>query len=338
MDSFFTKKELSQLRDKKIVIIGGCGFIGGHLCQFLHSINIKSVVCIDNSGKKHRIAQLLNKPRFDYFEYSIFDNKDEISQIFENESPNIIIYLASSSKNNKFTEDYSNLLTEFRKFINVVELANLYQIPLYYALSRNILGFSLESPSPIKLDNNFINNKKEINLLGLFEKMCYEFANNQHPNLSKALIISDIYGPMDKSIISKNIQKYMTNEPIKNYKNYIWDLCHIEDCVIMILKTILHSSLHSNNCEFISTGSIISSDDLNTIICGFCEAEKGKKLNEIEIKKNEEEIKINLLNYTQPNLKINQLDVVDFLPIQSGLQDLIKFYHTLLLYKDSHKT
>lgn len=47
----------------RIVVTGGAGFIGSHLCEFLLSLGNK-VVCIDNfiTGTKENIAQVLSNP------------------------------------------------------------------------------------------------------------------------------------------------------------------------------------------------------------------------------------------------------------------------------------
>ena len=58
--------------NEKILITGGAGFIGSHLCKALISKN-KSVICLDNlySGSIQNIKELLNNPNFTFIEHDI---------------------------------------------------------------------------------------------------------------------------------------------------------------------------------------------------------------------------------------------------------------------------
>ena len=50
----------------KILVTGGAGFIGSHLCQFLIDQG-NQVICLDNffTGQKRNIESLLDNPNFE---------------------------------------------------------------------------------------------------------------------------------------------------------------------------------------------------------------------------------------------------------------------------------
>ena len=52
----------------KVLITGGCGFIGSHLADFLVKLN-HQVIVIDNLsiGRLDNISQLLDKSKFSFF-------------------------------------------------------------------------------------------------------------------------------------------------------------------------------------------------------------------------------------------------------------------------------
>ena len=56
----------------RVVVTGGAGFIGSHLCDALHSRG-DQVVCVDNfsSGRRLNIEHLLSSPRFTMREQDI---------------------------------------------------------------------------------------------------------------------------------------------------------------------------------------------------------------------------------------------------------------------------
>ncbi len=70
---------------KTILVTGGAGFIGSHLCNKLLSENNK-VICADNlfTGSKENIFDLLKNPDFNFIEHDIIDplHIDEIDEIY----------------------------------------------------------------------------------------------------------------------------------------------------------------------------------------------------------------------------------------------------------------
>ncbi|MFV0540761.1 MAG: SDR family oxidoreductase [Aestuariibaculum sp.] len=71
------KGQLKVLKDKKVLVTGGAGFIGSNLCDTLVSHNIK-VVCLDNfsTGKKENITHLMDNSLFELIEGDIRNIED----------------------------------------------------------------------------------------------------------------------------------------------------------------------------------------------------------------------------------------------------------------------
>ena len=62
---------------KRVILTGGAGFIGSHLCTYLLEKGF-AVTCIDNllTGKKENIAPLLDNPHFQF-------KKQDVTQYIE---------------------------------------------------------------------------------------------------------------------------------------------------------------------------------------------------------------------------------------------------------------
>lgn len=74
-------------QNESILIAGGAGFIGRHLCAKLLQRNAHKVICVDNlsTGSIENIKEFLNNPRFIFLEHDItirFDMEDDISEIY----------------------------------------------------------------------------------------------------------------------------------------------------------------------------------------------------------------------------------------------------------------
>ena len=60
---------------KTILITGGAGFLGSHLCDHLIT-NDKELICVDNfsTGDKNNIAHLVGLPNFELVRYDTFNS------------------------------------------------------------------------------------------------------------------------------------------------------------------------------------------------------------------------------------------------------------------------
>ncbi|MBI5896943.1 MAG: GDP-mannose 4,6-dehydratase, partial [Desulfobacterales bacterium] len=75
--------------NKRILITGGCGFLGSHLCDRLVAQG-HDVLCVDNcfTGAKRNIAQLLDKTNFEFIRHDVtFPLYLEVSEIYNMACP-----------------------------------------------------------------------------------------------------------------------------------------------------------------------------------------------------------------------------------------------------------
>lgn len=68
----------------RVLVTGGAGFLGSHLCERLLALN-HEVICLDNlfTGRRRNIYHLLNHPGFEFIRHDVVDPfKCEVDQIY----------------------------------------------------------------------------------------------------------------------------------------------------------------------------------------------------------------------------------------------------------------
>lgn len=71
-------------RIMRVLVTGGAGFLGSHLCERLLALN-HEVICLDNlfTGRRRNIYHLLNHPGFEFIRHDVVDPfKCEVDQIY----------------------------------------------------------------------------------------------------------------------------------------------------------------------------------------------------------------------------------------------------------------
>ena len=134
---------MDQLKGKSILVTGGAGFIGSHLCKKLSSL-ASNLTVYDNlsNGKVENVKHL---PKVHFVKADILDLKKLHSQ----EKADVIYHLAAQvvvpySMENP-TEDFE---TNARGTLNVLEKARKDDAKLVFASSAAVYGNTTQLPTP----------------------------------------------------------------------------------------------------------------------------------------------------------------------------------------------
>ena len=129
---------------EKILVTGGAGFIGSHLCKSLLDDGYQ-VVCLDSliTGNKKNIEGLLTNSNFEFLELDVTKPNDQI----KNTSVNYIFHLASPAS----PIDYQNLpeetlLVNSLGTLNMLNLSKETNAKILIASTSEIYGDPLEHP------------------------------------------------------------------------------------------------------------------------------------------------------------------------------------------------
>lgn len=202
---------------KKILITGGAGFIGSHLCKKLLNEG-NEVICLDNffTGSKNNIIDLIKNPFFELIRHDItfpfFIEVDEIYNLACPASP--IHYQYNPIKTIK---------TSVMGAVNMLGLAKRIKAKILQASTSEVYGDPTVHPQV----ENYWGNVNPIGLRSCYDegKRCAEslFMNYNHQNDVKIKIIRifNTYGPNmhpnDGRVVSNFIVQALKNEDITVY-------------------------------------------------------------------------------------------------------------------------
>ena len=78
-----TQEALESLAGRKVIVTGGAGFIGSHLCEELVKVGA-DVVCIDDlsAGKRGNVDLFKGRNNFTFAHKDICDTDEEMKALF----------------------------------------------------------------------------------------------------------------------------------------------------------------------------------------------------------------------------------------------------------------
>ncbi|MEZ4599373.1 MAG: UDP-glucuronic acid decarboxylase family protein [Syntrophotaleaceae bacterium] len=218
---------------KRILVTGGAGFIGSHLCERLLEKG-DEVLCVDNffTSRRTNIAHLLGNPRFEVMRHDItFPLYVEVDQIYNLACP-------ASPIHYQF-DPVQTTKTNVHGSINVLGLAKRLKVRILQASTSEVYGDPAEHPQ----SETYWGNVNPIGPRSCYDegKRCAEtlfFDYHRQHNLSIRVVrIFNTYGPRmhpnDGRVVSNFIVQALNNKPITIYGTgeQTRSFCYVDDLV-----------------------------------------------------------------------------------------------------------
>ena len=218
---------------KRILVTGGAGFLGSHLCERLLERG-DEVLCVDNyfTGRRQNIEHLLQNPRFEAMRHDItLPLFVEVDQIFNLACP-------ASPVHYQF-DPVQTLKTSVHGAINMLGLAKRIKAKIFQASTSEVYGDPTVHPQPESYWGN-------VNPLG--PRACYDEGkraaetlffdyHRQHGVKIKVARIFNTYGPRmhpnDGRVVSNFIMAALRNKPISVFGEgqQTRSFCYVDDLI-----------------------------------------------------------------------------------------------------------
>ncbi len=221
---------------KTVLVTGGAGFLGSHLCDYLINKNEK-VICVDNlfTGSKENIKHLLDNPNFKFINHDIINplyiEDTIVDQVYNLACPASPIHYQL----NPVRTIKANTIG----VINMLGLAKKHRARILQASTSEVYGDPLEHPQKESYRGN-------VNPIG--PRACYDEGkrvaetlfsdyHRQHNLEIRIMRIFNTYGPRmaqnDGRVVSNFILSALKNKPIQIYGDgkQTRSFCYVSDLI-----------------------------------------------------------------------------------------------------------
>lgn len=202
---------------KRILVTGGAGFLGSHLCERLINDGC-DVLCVDNyfTGTKDNIAHLLASPQFELMRHDVtFPLYVEVDEIYNLACP-------ASPVHYQF-DPVQTTKTSVHGAINLLGLAKRLRVRIFQASTSEVYGDPEVHPQP----ESYWGSVNPIGFRACYDegKRCAETLffdyHRQHGLAIRVARIFNTYGPRmhpnDGRVVSNFVVQALRGEPITVY-------------------------------------------------------------------------------------------------------------------------
>ena len=223
---------------KRVLVTGGAGFLGSHLCASLLEQGCE-VICVDNlfTGTKKNIYSLLNEPNFEFIRHDItFPLYLEVDEIYNLACPASPIHYQN--------DPVQTTKVNVHGAINMLGLAKRVKAKIFQASTSEVYGDPEVHPQPESY-------RGSVNPIG--PRSCYDEGKRcaetlffdylrQHKLRIKVARIFNTYGPKmhpyDGRVVSNFILQALQNKPLTVYGDgsQSRSFCYVDDLIDGFLR------------------------------------------------------------------------------------------------------
>ena len=279
----------------KIIVLGGCGFIGTNLIIQLSKNKEHEIICVDRDIKFFKVLRSLKLDNV-IFRESKFDESENYNKLFSD--ADIVFHLLSTTNpttsNQHISEELSENVVISSKILDACVASNVKRI-IFMSSGGTVYGNMVNCPIKENSETNPINSYGLQKLM--IEKLLYLY-NYVYQLDYKIIRLSNPYGPYQRPNGQLGVITTFTYNALNNKElcvfgdgSVIRDYIYIDDAVTGILKIM--NDLTSNKIYNLGSGKGNSIKDILNV------------LDEII----EQPVKVKYMSARKVDVKANYLDI-----------------------------
>ena len=229
---------MRDLKKKRILIAGGAGFLGSHLCERLLQQG-HEVLCVDNffTGTRENIAHLAENPDFEFMRHDIcLPLHVEVDEIYN--------FACPASPLHYQADPIQTIKTSVLGALNLLGLAKRLKCKIFQASTSEVYG----DPHLHPQTEEYWGNVNPIGYRSCYDegKRCAEtlffdyHRTNQVP--IRVARIFNTYGPRmhpnDGRVVSNFIVQALNNQPLTIYGDgsQTRSFCYVDDLIEVVIR------------------------------------------------------------------------------------------------------
>lgn len=240
----------------KIMITGGAGFVGSHLCDALLKSNNELVVLTRNSTKKQNLAHVLDKIKLEQVDITDFA---KMGKSIEQNKPDAIVHLAGETSHSKsFENPLYDVDVNAKATLFILEKIRKMETKCKFVLGSTFIVIGKPNRLPVNEDSP----SNPTTIYGINRLSSEHFCRLYHQiyGLDTSIFrITNSFGPREQIIPNKNainflIYKAFRGEEVTIYNKgkFYRDIIYISDVIGAIIKILKKGQ--SGNLYWISSG------------------------------------------------------------------------------------
>jgi UDP-glucuronate decarboxylase len=229
---------MREIDRKRILVTGGAGFLGSHLCDRLIAQG-HDVLCVDNffTGNKRNVQHLIGNPRFELLRHDVtFPLYVEVDEIYNLACPASPVHYQH--------DPVQTTKTSVHGAINMLGLAKRTRAKIFQASTSEVYGDPKIHPQP----ESYWGHVNPIGIRSCYDegKRCAETLffdyHRQHKLEIKVVRIFNTYGPRmhpgDGRVVSNFIVQALKGEDITIYGEgqQTRSFCYVDDLIEGFLR------------------------------------------------------------------------------------------------------
>ena len=223
---------------KRVLVTGGCGFLGSHLCERVLAEG-NDVICLDNyfTGRKQNVAHMLGHPQFELMRHDVtFPLYVEVDEIYNVACPASPIHYQH--------DPVQTTKTSVHGAINMLGLAKRLRCKILQASTSEVYG----DPEVHPQQESYWGRVNPIGRRSCYDegKRCAETLffdyYRQHKLRIKVARIFNTYGPRmhedDGRVVSNFVIQALSGRPITLYGDggQTRSFCYVDDLIDALVR------------------------------------------------------------------------------------------------------